>query len=43
MILVDEEFKNLIPPLTEEEFSGLKENILSEGVRDPLVVWKNGT
>ena len=42
MILVDKEFQNLIPPLTEEEFSGLKENILSEGVRDPLVCWRNG-
>jgi len=42
MLRVDPEFKNLIPPLTSEEFSQLKENILSEGVRDPLVVWRNG-
>ena len=42
MIRIDTEFQNLIPPLTEEEFSGLKENILSEGVRDPLVCWRNG-
>ena len=42
MILVDQEFKNLIPALTQEEFSQLKENILSEGVRDPLVCWRNG-
>ena len=41
MIRIDPEFQTLIPPLTEEEFSGLKENILSEGVRDPLVVWRN--
>ncbi len=42
MILIDEEFQNLIPALTQEEFAQLKENILSEGVRDPLVVWRNG-
>jgi len=42
MILVDEEFQNLIPALTQEEFAQLKENILSEGVRDPLVCWRNG-
>ncbi|MCH8874973.1 ParB N-terminal domain-containing protein [candidate division KSB1 bacterium] len=42
MILVDAEFQNLIPTLTQEEFSQLKENILSEGVRDPLVCWRNG-
>ncbi len=41
MILVDEELQNLIPALTQEEFAQLKENILSEGVRDPLVCWRN--
>jgi len=42
MIRIDPEFQNLIPALTPEEFSQLKENILSEGVRDPLVCWRNG-
>jgi len=42
MILVDQEFQNLIPALTQEEFSQLRENILSEGIRDPLVCWRNG-
>jgi len=40
MITIDEEFKNLIPPLSDEEFSQLEENCVREGIRDPLVVWK---
>lgn len=36
-------FRDKIPPLTEEEFKKLEENIVSDGVvRDPLVTW-NGT
>lgn len=38
---IDEEFKNLIPPLTEDERKGLEESILKEGVRDSLIVWDN--
>ena len=33
------EFKNLIPPLTKEEYSLLEQNILKDGIRDPLVLW----
>lgn len=40
MIVVDEEFQKLIPPLTEEEFKQLEENCVKEGIRDPLVVWE---
>lgn len=37
---IDPEFEQKIPPLTDEEFSLLEENILSDGeIRDPLVVW----
>lgn len=36
---IDSEFKNLIPPLTAEEFQGLEQSILSDGCRDALVVW----
>jgi N6-adenosine-specific RNA methylase IME4 len=32
-------FKEVIPPLTKEEYSGLEESILKEGCRDELVVW----
>jgi len=33
------EFKNLIPPLSEDERKQLEENIMEEGVRDPLITW----
>lgn len=38
-IMVDAEFKALIPPLSPEEYSQLEENCVREGIRDPLVVW----
>jgi len=38
-LLIDQEIKQLIPPLTEEEFSELSSSIISYGCRDPLVVW----
>ena len=38
-IIIDLEFKDLIPPLAPEEYSGLEENILAEGCRDALVLW----
>lgn len=40
-ITIDEEFKSLIPPLTEIERLQLEDNLTREGCRDPLVVWKN--
>jgi len=36
---IDEEFESLIPPLSKDEFKQLEENILKEGIRDPLIVW----
>lgn len=38
-IVMDQEFRSLIPPLTDEERSGLEENLLRDGCLDPLVVW----
>lgn len=38
-MIIDNEFKGLIPPLTDEEYRGLEESILSEGCRDALVLW----
>lgn len=38
-ITIDNEFKNLIPPLTADERSCLEESIVKEGCRDALVVW----
>ena len=40
---IDPEFEAEIPPLTEDEFDLLKQNILSEGrLLSPLIIW-NGT
>lgn len=40
---IDTEFEQIIPPLSEEEFRQLKENIISEGeVFTPIFTW-NGT
>ena len=38
-IVIREEFKALISPLTNEELDQLEDNILKEGVRDPIVIW----
>jgi hypothetical protein len=40
-IKIIEELKALIPALTSEEFSQLEENILLEGCRESLILWKN--
>lgn len=39
-ITIDAEFKRLIPALLPEEFKQLEANILQDGCRDPLSVWK---
>lgn len=41
-ILIDPDFESVCPPLTEDEFSLLEQNILSDGeVTNPLIVWDN--
>lgn len=40
-ITIDQEFKAIIPPLAEEEFKQLEENIITEGCRDAIVLWNN--
>lgn len=39
MLKIKKEFKDLIPPLTAEEFNQLEQNILREGIRDAIIVW----
>lgn len=39
ILKIDQEFKNLIPPLTHDERKLLEQNIIKEGCRDPIVVW----
>ena len=39
---IDPEFQNQIPPLTDDEYKQLEENILKEGkLISPLIVWNN--
>lgn len=37
---IDDDFKNLIPPLKKDELEKLEKNILKEGIRDKLIVWE---
>ncbi|TAE73089.1 MAG: hypothetical protein EAZ85_08100 [Bacteroidetes bacterium] len=41
-IIIEEEFKNLIPPLSTEEYQKLEQNIINDGCRDSLVLWDKG-
>lgn len=36
---IKKEYKTLIPPLSPEEYKYLEENVVKDGVREPLVVW----
>lgn len=40
-IQIDPEFRKLIPALQSEEYQQLEQNILSDGCRDPLVLWND--
>lgn len=40
-IRIYEELKEFIAPLSEEEIQRLENNILKEGIRDPLILWKS--
>ena len=39
-LIIDPEFKNLIPPLSSEEKLQLEKNLKKFGCLDPLIVWK---
>ena len=38
-IKIDQEFQSLIPPLTIDEYNQLEQNLITDGIRDPLVIW----
>ena len=40
-IIIDEEFQFLLPSLDKDTFALLEENILENGIRDPIVLWGN--
>jgi len=41
MIKINEEFKRLIPALTQEEYKQLEDNILKEGIREKIITWND--
>ena len=38
-LAVDPEFRDLIPPLNEEELKLLEESLVADGCESPLIVW----
>lgn len=38
-LIIDQEFRDIIPPLTDNEFEQLKANVMEDGCRDSLVTW----
>lgn len=40
-MLINEELKKLLPPLTPDEYKTLEESIVCDGCREPLVVWND--
>ncbi len=41
MIVINPTFKALIPPLSDEEREQLEANLLRDGCREPLVIWRD--
>lgn len=40
MIRINTKFRDLIPPLSQEEFSQLEANCLSDGIMHPIITWQ---
>lgn len=40
-IIINQEFKDLIPPLEKEEKLELEKSLKSEGCREPIITWNN--
>ena len=40
-IIIDEEFRRLFPPLDEQQFCSLEDDILTYGCMNPLVLWNS--
>jgi N6-adenosine-specific RNA methylase IME4 len=41
MLEIKKEFKDLIPPLTKEEFKQLEDNCMAEGIREKIITWND--
>ena len=42
-LTVDPEFRDLIPPLNEEELKLLEESLAADGCESPLIVWNGAS
>ena len=40
-IIIDEEFKSLLPSLDNDTYAALEENLIENGCRDSLILWEN--
>ncbi len=40
-LVVDGEFRDLLPPLSPEEYAGLERSLAEDGCRKPIVAWDN--
>jgi len=40
-LIIDEEFRFLLPALDKNTYAHLEENLLENGIRDPIVVWED--
>ena len=40
-VIIDREFKGIIPPLKKDEYKNLEESIRAEGCRDPIILWND--
>lgn len=39
-LIIDDEFRDLMPPLAKEKRAQLEENLLRDGIREPLTIWQ---
>lgn len=39
-LIIDSEFRDLLPPLPEDKRKQLEENVLRDGIREPLTIWQ---
>lgn len=40
MLKINNKFRDLIPPLSADEFSQLEKNIMAQGCRDAIITWR---
>lgn len=40
-LIIDEDYKQCLPDLTEEEYKELENSVLKDGVLNPIIVWNN--